>query len=150
MALAEALIAKLLRPPNVLLVEDDVDVGTLFSQALHESCECEVDWALDGERAIDYLSARRYDIVFLDLMLPKINGVEVLRYIKQVSPSLPVIVVTGYVGSTLWAEATSLGVFGVLAKPPPSVNFGDVFRMYNLPILSKAEAQECAQMAALG
>ena len=141
MALVEDLIAKFLRPPHILLVEDDTDIGNIFINGLHQKYDAEVDWATDGDRAVDLLAKRAYDIVFLDLVLPRRSGVEVLKFIKASKPYLPVIVVSGAVGSKLWSEATSLGVVGVISKPFTMVNFEDVFRTYGIRALAKHEVQ---------
>jgi CheY-like chemotaxis protein len=141
MAFVEDLMAKLLRPPRVLLVEDDSTVGGAFLNHIREDYEVDIDWAVDGEQAVNFLKRKSYDIVFLDLVLPRKNGVEVLRHIKATKPSLPVIVVTGAVGSPLWHEATSLGVVGVISKPFTKLNIEDVFRTYGIRALSKREAR---------
>lgn len=132
-------MAKFLRPPHVLLVEDDSAVGGAFLNHIREDYEVDIDWAIDGERAVDFLQRKSYDIVFLDLVLPRKNGVEVLRFIKATKPSLPVIVVTGAVGSLLWQEATSLGVVGVISKPFTKLNIADVFQTYGIRTLSKKD-----------
>lgn len=137
MAFVEDMISKFLRPPRVLLVEDDASVGNAFLNYIRDDYEVDIDWAADGDRAIEYIDRKSYDIVFLDLVLPRKNGVEVLRHIKASKPALPVIVVTGAVGSPLWYEATSLGVVGVISKPFTKVNFAEVFQTYGIRALSK-------------
>jgi len=134
-------MAKFLRPPRVLFVEDDATVGGAFLNHIQEDYEVNIDWAIDGDRAIDFLKRKSYDIVFLDLVLPRKSGVEVLRYIKSTKPSLPVIVVTGAVGSPLWQEATSLGVVGVISKPFTKLNIADVFQTYGIRTLTKKDAR---------
>jgi osomolarity two-component system response regulator SKN7 len=140
MALVEDLISKLLRPPRILFVEDDTVTGNAFVMLLSQGYDCDLDWANDADRAIEFLSKKSYDIVFLNLVLPKKSGVEVLRYVKENKPALPVIVVTANVDSNFLVEVASLGVVGVISKPFTALNFEDVFRTYGIRTLSKQDS----------
>lgn len=76
---------------RVLIVEDDDDVQRLLQTLVRHRCAT-IDVAADGERAIELLRANAYDIVVLDIMLPKKNGFEVAEFIKTM-PSRPGVVV---------------------------------------------------------
>jgi len=76
-----------------------------------------VDILPDGEMAMDYLKIQQYDLVFLDLQMPKANGVEVLRAFRDLGPSTEFIIVTAHFESSLMDEALSLGTMTVLKKP---------------------------------
>ena len=63
-------------PKSALVVEDDPDIGFLIATALRDQCET-IERAADGEKAVEMLRAGTYDIVILDIMLPKMNGLAV-------------------------------------------------------------------------
>lgn len=78
---------------KALLVEDDHMIGQAIAQSLKESAYA-VDWVLDGQAALTALDSHDYDIVILDLGLPKKTGTEVLRSARRKSIAVPIIVVT--------------------------------------------------------
>ena len=82
--------------PRALIVEDDFATREALRRVL-ESEGCHIDMAPDGEKAIGFLAQFRYDIVVLDIVLPKISGTDVMEYIASSNPAQmeSVIVVTG-------------------------------------------------------
>jgi DNA-binding response OmpR family regulator len=82
--------------PKALVVEDEALTRTLLAQLL-QSLECDVDLAANGEDALSLLLTRHYDIVLLDIMLPKMSGIEVMEALRRERPRMIgcVIVVTG-------------------------------------------------------
>jgi two-component system nitrogen regulation response regulator NtrX len=81
---------------KALVVEDDAPTRTLLA-ALLESSDCEVDVAADGEEALVQLRARDYDIILLDIVLPKMSGIDVMESLLRDRPHIlgSIIVVTG-------------------------------------------------------
>jgi CheY-like chemotaxis protein len=81
---------------NALVVEDDATTRTLLA-ALLESIDCDVDLAADGEEALVQLRARDYDVVLLDIVLPKMSGIDVMESLRRDRPHILgcIIVVTG-------------------------------------------------------
>ena len=73
--------------PTILLVDDDEPIHVLI-RALCRRAGIEVDSAADGETGIAMIRRRRYDALLLDLMLPKVNGFEVLREVRAGAPAL--------------------------------------------------------------
>ncbi|MDD2809354.1 response regulator transcription factor [Rhodoferax sp.] len=78
---------------RVLLVEDDRMIGDVVSQSLKDESYA-VDWVRDGQTALDTLATQVYDVVLLDLGLPKKDGMEVLRGIRAKNNPVPVLVIT--------------------------------------------------------
>jgi DNA-binding response OmpR family regulator len=78
---------------RILVVEDDLPLSTFLRKGLEQE-HYAVDVANDGEQARDMLEATDYDLAVLDLNLPKLNGVDLLRYIRPQRPDLPVLVLT--------------------------------------------------------
>lgn len=81
---------------RVLLIEDDVSLLNLYRRVL-SSKDCEVESATDGESGIEKLESFKPDIIFLDYVLPNMNGDSVLKIIRETPgfKSTPVIILTG-------------------------------------------------------
>ncbi len=78
---------------RILLVEDDRMIGTAIEQALRDAAYA-VDWVRDGQTALSTLQTQDYGVVLLDLGLPKKDGLEVLRSIREKDNGVPVVIVT--------------------------------------------------------
>jgi DNA-binding response OmpR family regulator len=101
---------------TVLLVEDDPKIASFIRKGLrHEGFREE--WVSSGEEAILRLQERGVDILVLDLGLPEIDGLDVLRRVRNRGMDIPVIVVTGRTDPRDRTAALSLGVNAYLTKP---------------------------------
>ncbi|HYK01702.1 MAG TPA: response regulator [Thermoanaerobaculia bacterium] len=82
--------------PHVLVVEDDFATREALRKIL-ESEGCTVDLAIDGEKAVGCLARKSFDVVVLDLALPKLSGTDVMEYIASTNPAqlAAIVVVTG-------------------------------------------------------
>jgi len=82
--------------PRILVVEDDPTTRHSLRLIL-ETEGCDVDEAVDGERAIGALAQRRYDAIILDIALPRMSGTDVMEYIASTTPEVltSIVVVTG-------------------------------------------------------
>ena len=78
---------------RALLVEDDAGIRRLVERLLQRR-NIEVDSATDGQTAIDKLRSGRYSVLILDLMVPKVNGFEIIEFIKREKLDVPVAVVS--------------------------------------------------------
>jgi len=100
---------------NVLVVDDDEDVGYLFERLLGGPQEVSV--AVDGQEAIKKVHAQKFDLVFLDVRLPGIDGVETLKKIKEIAPDTVVVMMSGHDVKEEISKAFELGALDFLAKP---------------------------------
>ncbi|HSO26475.1 MAG TPA: response regulator transcription factor [Anaerolineales bacterium] len=101
---------------KVLIIDDEEGLRhTLMRILTHNNCE--VGAAADGEAALDALAEGGFDLVFLDLRLPNMDGLEVLRRIKASDPGLPVVMLTAYGSLQSAVEALRLGATDYLLKP---------------------------------
>ena len=103
--------------PRVLVVDDEASIR----RALREILEYEdlaVDEAADGEAALKKLSARSFDAVLLDIKMPRKDGIEVLAECIETWPELPVIMISGHADIKTAVEATQMGAFHFIEKPP--------------------------------
>ena len=101
---------------RVLLIEDDKMVGAAVQQALRDAAYA-VDWVTDGETAIHAAENEGYELVLLDLGLPKADGREVLRRLRALGRKLPVIIVTARDGVDDRIDGLDLGADDYLVKP---------------------------------
>lgn len=138
MSFALALLEKLLRPPRILLVEDDQTVGRSIATWLDNNYECALVWVKTGEEALRALNDQ-FDLVFLNLRLPGVSGLEVLRKIKSEAPYLPVVLITGF-NDPAASDAFQLGLVGILAGPVDGKALEAVFATYKVKARTR-EAQ---------
>jgi len=101
---------------HVLVIDDDAVVGRSFDRVLSDK-GYEVDTALNGEEGLKDIETREYDVVFTDIKMPGIDGLEVAEAIKARCPWTPVVVITGYGTKESEARASVLGVNGFVRKP---------------------------------
>lgn len=101
---------------RVLVIDDDPVVGKSFDRVLTPKGYAVIA-ASSGEEALAKLANETYDVVYTDIRMPGMDGLEVARRIKAVRPWLPVVIVTGYGTEANEAEARELGVTGFLHKP---------------------------------
>jgi CheY-like chemotaxis protein len=101
---------------RILIVEDAFHVANLLAESVrlqgHEAIV-----ANTGQEALSLLARWRPDAVFLDIVMPKVSGIDVLRRIRETHPALPVVVITGAASSQQIDEARRLGVTEVIEKP---------------------------------
>ncbi|MDO8595940.1 MAG: response regulator [Sulfuricaulis sp.] len=101
---------------KVLVVDDDPVVGKSFDRVLAGKGYAVIT-ARNGEEALHKLSNENYDVVFTDIKMPGMNGIEVAERVKASQPWLPVVIVTGYGTAENEARAAAAGVSGFLRKP---------------------------------
>ncbi|HEY3299633.1 MAG TPA: response regulator transcription factor [Methylophilaceae bacterium] len=78
---------------RILLVEDDSMIGLAIQSALKDASYA-ADWVRDGQTALDTLSSQHYDLMLLDLGLPKADGFEVLRSVRNKNNPIPIVILT--------------------------------------------------------
>ena len=101
---------------KVLVVDDDPVVGKSFHRVLSGKGYAVIT-ARNGEEALNKLRSETYDVVFTDIKMPGMNGLEVAERLKETQPWLPVVIVTGYGTDENEARAKAAGVSGFLRKP---------------------------------
>ncbi len=101
---------------KVLLVDDEEDYVRTMAERM-EMRDLGSDVALTGEQALEMLEGELPDVMVLDLRMPGMGGMEVLRRVKEAHPQLEVIVLTGFGSDEDEAEARRLGAFDYLRKP---------------------------------
>jgi CheY-like chemotaxis protein len=101
---------------KVLVVDDDPVVGESFNRVLSRKGYAVIT-AANGDEALEKMQAERYDLVFTDLRMPGMDGLEVAEQVKARQPWTPVVIVTGYGSKPSEDRARALGVSEFLNKP---------------------------------
>jgi DNA-binding response OmpR family regulator len=101
---------------TILIIEDDLKIAKLLSDGLEREGYA-IDLAHDGEEGLSKAGVNDYDAIILDIMLPKIGGVEVCRKLRQMEVKAPVIVITGLDSLEAKIEALDAGADDYLTKP---------------------------------
>jgi DNA-binding response OmpR family regulator len=103
-------------PPHILVMEDDLNVAKGLAMVLGEEGYT-VNLAETGELAMEAFRQKRFDLLVADLRLPDIDGMEVIKQVKEEKPETEVIVITGYGTTAKAVTAMKLGVHDFLPKP---------------------------------
>jgi YesN/AraC family two-component response regulator len=99
------------------MIVDDEERFLKTTKSLMEKRKCIVFTAPGGIEALDILAGQEVDVVILDVKMPGMDGVEVLRRIKQTYPLVEVIMLTGHSTTESAVEGMKLGAFDYLLKP---------------------------------
>lgn len=102
--------------PRVLVVDDESSIRDLLAKTL-ALAEYDVDVAPDGRSAVERMRMYPYDLLIVDLKMPGMDGLAVIREAKRYKSDLPVIIITGFSTEASAIEAVNLGVAGYLTKP---------------------------------
>jgi excisionase family DNA binding protein len=101
---------------HILVVDDEPLIGKLFKASLNEP-GYEVTTTLGSIEALELIGKRPFDLIFLDLIMPELDGAELFGRIRQIDKQLPVVIITGYPDSEVMSRAMEHGHFTVLKKP---------------------------------
>jgi len=100
---------------KILLVDDEADFINMMQYWL-KSKNFEVDVLYSGENVVNQVKENNYNIMFLDLNLPGVKGIEILRQIREAGNKIPVIIFSAYGTKESVQEGTKLGISGFFAK----------------------------------
>ena len=109
-------LKKYKRKITMLIVEDDDDLRESLATALRDEGYHAIS-ARDADEAIANAKAHKVNIVFMDICLPDMNGVEVYKAIKKMRPTSTTVMMTGYFVQDLVDAAISAGAYDILYKP---------------------------------
>jgi DNA-binding NtrC family response regulator len=101
---------------SVLIVDDEKNIRLTLSQAL-EVLEVETDTAANGEEALAKLKEKEFGLILLDLKMPGMDGMEVLRRVSEIRPDIRMIIITAYGTVESAVEAMKLGAADFIQKP---------------------------------
>jgi two-component system OmpR family response regulator len=132
-------VDKMSQKTKVLVVDDEEIVRRSYARTLTgDNCNVEVAW--NGKDALQAMEQRPVDVVLLDLRMPGMDGMAVLKAIKAQWPEIEVVVITGNPSIESAKEAVALGAYDYLAKP---VGPDDVIQATNRAMTHKKWALRC-------
>jgi len=101
---------------HILVIDDEPIIGQLFTDSLKKG-NYQVTVTLSSLEALELIGSRHFDLIFLDLVMPELDGVEVFKRIREAGKNVPVAIITGYPDSDLMNKALGYGPLTVMKKP---------------------------------
>jgi DNA-binding NtrC family response regulator len=101
---------------NILIVDDEKDVADILKDCISDK-ERSIDVCYDGLDGIDHIQKNSYDLVIVDLVMPKVGGLDVLKYAKVANPDVLVVIITGYASLETAIMAVREGAYDYIRKP---------------------------------
>jgi DNA-binding NtrC family response regulator len=108
---------------RILVVDDETPVREMLQRGLTQMGGFSVEVAQNGLEAVERIEKDLFDLVLTDLMMPEMNGMELLKMIKGTRPEVPVIMMTAYGSIETAVEAMKMGADDYITKP---VDFNDL------------------------
>jgi len=105
---------------KVLVVDDDQGLRLTVSTTLRNTTRFEVDEAFDGVKALEMVKEKNYDVVILDVDMPRMNGLEALKQIKEHDPRIVALMVTAFANIDDAVNAVKQGAYNYISKPVKS------------------------------
>jgi DNA-binding response OmpR family regulator len=106
----------MMEPKKILIVDDDADIVRIVT-AMLAGQGWQVLAAYSGEEALQLVRAERPDLILLDIMMPRMNGIEVLRETRRIVPGTRVVMITAYGDVGSYLESMDLGACEYINKP---------------------------------
>jgi DNA-binding NtrC family response regulator len=127
---------------KALVIDDDVSTLELMSFQL-SSEGFEVKTAENGNQALEYVKEIKFDVILTDLHLPEMDGIELVKQIKEILPDTEIIMVTGFGSTEKAIEATKAGAFYYVEKP---VDFDELQILIGKALERKEQAAEIQEL----
>lgn len=102
---------------KILICDDDKAVTDFLERFLKKEGYKEVDIALSGQEALNKITKNGYQLVFLDIRLPGIDGIQTLKRIKDIDSKIDVIVITAFPEIKIAEQAMKMGAYDYIVKP---------------------------------
>ena len=102
---------------KILIVDDDKVVADVLGDIISENGERTVDVCYDGLSAIETIQKNLYDLLIVDLVMPRVGGLDLLKYSKKINPDIIVVIITGYASLETAIMAIKEGAYDYIRKP---------------------------------
>lgn len=102
---------------GILVIDDQKDMLALLKRIIREETEHEVIIEDDPVKAMDHIKKRSFALVFTDLKMPRMNGIQVMERIKTLRPDTPVVIMTAFGTIDTAVDAVRRGAFDYITKP---------------------------------
>jgi len=121
---------------RVLVIDDEVGVLNHLMVLLAQSQQYEVETLSDSRKAFEVIAAGHFDAILLDMAMPGVSGLEVLRYVRENHPKVGVVILSGVEDIRLAVESMKLGAYDYLVKP---VEESDLFEALARAVSPRAD-----------
>ena len=101
--------------PRVLICDDEEGVRESLKLILDERYDLHT--AENGEEAVQHVASAPFDLMLLDIKMPRMDGIETLKRVRQIAPTMPVLILTAYHSMDIAKDAIRLGAQDYLPKP---------------------------------
>ncbi len=129
---------------TVLVVDDDDNILKAMIRILGNE-GFEVYAATDGRKALEMTARRKYDLMFLDLMMPGFSGLDVLVFMQAARPDMPIVVISALSDSATKNEALRLGAREYLSKPFGPKQIAEVANRILCPAPDESESTKTTE-----
>ncbi len=106
-----------MKKPEILIVDDELNVREVLNEMIHHVYGHSAECAVDGIDGINKVQHNEYDLVFTDLKMPRLNGLDFLKEVKKIKPYLPVVILTAYSTIDNAVNAMKEGASDFVTKP---------------------------------
>lgn len=103
--------------PRILVVDDEDDVRTRLASLIARHFSCEVDKAANGQEALDKLKANVFDLAVMDIKMPGLSGIDVIKEAMKFTPQTKFLAVSGYDAEEVADQALKAGAVDFMHKP---------------------------------
>ena len=103
-------------PVRVMIIDDDQEIRDIFSEIFGEE-KFDIFAAENGLVAIEEMKKNDYDLAFIDIYMPGINGLETLRQLKEINENLKTVMISGFSNEALLEKSLEIGADDYLYKP---------------------------------
>ena len=132
------------RPAHILVIDDEPVIGQLFRDSLEKN-GYQITTMTNSLEALELVSRQRFDLIFLDLSMPELDGSELFRRIREIDKQVPIAIITGYPDSDLLKKAKEHGPFMIIIKPFDSDEILQAVHTFNQQPVSNGEIVENRQ-----
>ena len=124
---------------RVMVVDDEPLIRSLLEKYFKTDTRFEVDLKEDGSFIMDGPLNKKYDLIVFDVLMPNVNGIELLQNLILKNPGMKTLAITGMANEGLLRQISAMGCLGVLRKPIKKKEFMDaVYKAMNIEPLNIA------------
>ena len=121
---------------QILVVDDELVMVDIIGYTL-EISGYQVTKTSSSIEALNIITRKNFDLIFLDLAMPELNGAELFYHIRQIYSELPVVIITGYPDSDLMRKAIAYDPFVVMKKPFVINDILNVIRSFTQEVITR-------------
>ena len=117
---------------RVMVVDDEPLIRSLLEKYFKTDPRFEVELKEDGSFIMDGPLKHNYDLIVFDVLMPNVNGIELLQNLISKNPGIKTLAITGMANEGLLRQINALGCLGVLRKPIKKQEFMKLFKLYRM------------------